>query len=564
MRRILIIGATGVFGRRLAAHLARLDDVELVLTSRSPARGEALVRHLQQSQEATAVLTPLALDHRRGLDEVLARIAPWLVIDCSGPFQAMGYDVPRAALAAGAHFVDLADARGYILGFEAALDRTAKAKGLVALTGASSSPAISAAAVEALTSGWRRIDSIDIAITPAGRTEIGEAATAAVLTYAGKPVPQWREGRLQSVTGWDSSRLMAIPGLGRRRVAPVETVDAELLSQRYPTASRIAFFAGLESPFEQWGLLLLATLRRRGILKDLMALLPWLMQARRLTRIPTGTSGGMVVKVTGLNADGRWSEAQWSLLAKNGDGPHVPTLPAAAAVKALLAGSLLPGARPAAHVFDLAAIEAELQPYRITTVRQETVHPREGFMERAIGTEAYATLPPALRAFHGPDAPPVWSGQAEIEAGQGLAPRLIARVIGLPRSGSDIPVTVSVDRAIEGDRLSETWTRNFGGTRFCSTMSCAVRGQATECFGPIIFDLGLAAQNGRILFPVTGWRIGPLRLPAVLAPRSAAHEAVDERGRFRFDVRMSLPLFGLLAHYRGWLQPQVAAAGDSV
>jgi Domain of unknown function (DUF4166) len=564
MHRILLIGATGVFGRRLAAHLARLEDVELILTSRSPTRSEELVRHLQRSSDVKAVLTPLALDHRQGLGESLARIAPWLVIDCSGPFQAMGYDVPKATLAAGAHFIDLADARGYILGFAQALDQLATAKGLVALAGASSSPAISAAAVEALTVGWKRIDSIDIAITPAGRTEIGEAATAAVLSYAGQPVPQWREGRLQSVTGWAVSQVMTVPGLGRRRVAPVETVDAELLSQRYPAAARIAFFAGLESPFEQWGLLVLAKLRRRGLLKDLMALLPWLMRARVLTRLPTGTSGGMIVKVTGLDAEARCSEAQWSLLAKDGDGPHVPTLPAAAAVKALIQGSLSPGARPAAHVFDLAAIEAEFAPYRITTEQQATVHPEEGFMECAIGPAAYATLPPAIRAFHDPDAPPVWNGRAEIEAGSGLVPRLIARVIGLPRSGNDIPVTVSVDREIKGDRLSETWTRNFGGTRFRSSMSCAARGRATERFGPITFDLGLAAENGRVLFPVTGWRIGPLRLPAVLAPRSVAYEAVDEQGRFRFDVRMSLPLLGLLAHYRGWLSPHVAEAENSV
>jgi Domain of unknown function (DUF4166)/KR domain len=564
MHRILIIGATGVFGRRLAAHLARLEEIELILTSRSPARSEALVRQLQQSSEAKAVLTPLALDHRQSLDEALARIAPWLVIDCSGPFQAMGYDVPRAALAAGAHHVDLADARGYVLGFAQELDTLAKAKGLVALTGASSSPAISAAAVEALASGWRRIDSIAIAITPAGRTEIGEAATAAVLSYAGQPVPQWREGRLQSVTGWGLSQVMTIPGLGRRRVAPVETVDAELLSRRYPAATRIAFFAGLESPFEQWGMLVLAKLRQYGILKNLQPLLPWLMRARTLTRIPTGTSGGMIVKVTGLNADGRWTDAQWSLLAKEGDGPHVPILPAAAAVKALIQGSLEPGARPAAHVFTLAAIGAELQPYRITTKRQETVHPQEGFMERAIGAEAYSALPLAIRAFHNPDAPPVWSGRAEIEAGRGLIPRLIARVIGLPRGGSDIPITVTIDREIKGDRLSETWTRDFGGMRFRSTMSCAARGQATERFGALTFDLGLAAENGRILFPVTGWRIRPLRLPAVLAPRSVAHEAADERGRFRFDVRMSLPFFGLLAHYRGWLSPHVAEAANSV
>jgi hypothetical protein len=564
MHRVLIIGATGVFGRKLATHLARIDGLELVLASRSPVRSEDLVSALRQNARIRAVLTPMVLDHGKGLPQALARIAPWLVIDCSGPFQTMGYGVPGAALEAGAHCIDLADARNYILGFEAALDSLAKAKGLVALAGASSSPAISAAAVAALTQNWQRIDTIDITITPAGRTDVGEAVTAAVLSYAGKPVPVWREGRLQSTTGWASSQRLAVPGLGRRNIAPVETVDAELLSQRHAVTSRIAFFAGLESPFEHWGMVLLARLRQWGILKSLMGLLPILTRARALTRIPTGETGAMVVRVRGLNPEGRWSQAQWSLLALKGDGPHVPILPAAAAVRALLAGSLAPGARPAAHVFDLTTIEAELATYAITTRQDVIVHPPESLMERAVGAPQYRTLPQALRAFHGADAPPVWSGRAEIEQGRGLITRLIRAIVGLPKGGSDIPVTVSVDREVDGTRLTETWNRNFGDQRFVSVLSATQADTATERFGPLTFNLGLVVGAGEIRFPVTGWRIGPVRLPMFLAPRSEAREYVDAEGRFGFDVRLSLPLVGLMAHYRGWLKPGVAAWSDSV
>jgi hypothetical protein len=564
MHRILIIGATGVFGCKLAAHLARLEGLELVLASRSPARSEELVRALRQAPDIRAVLTPTVLDHRKGLPEALARIAPWLVIDCSGPFQIMGYDVPKAALQAGAHCIDLADARGYILGFESALDALARAKGLVALTGASSSPAISAAAVEALTQDWRRIDTIDIAITPAGRTEVGEAVTAAVLSYAGKPVPVWREGRLQTTNGWASSQRLAVPGLGHRNVAPVETVDAELLSQRHKVTSRVAFFAGLESPFEHWGMVVLGRLRQWGVVNRLMWLLPLLTRARKLTRIPTGETGAMVVRVRGLDTEGRWSQAQWSLLALNGDGPHVPILPAASAVRALMAGTLAPGARAAAHVFDLATIESELAPYAITTRQDVIVHPAESFMERAVRPDSYRALPLALRAFHDADAPPVWSGRADIEQGRGLITKLIGAIVGLPKGGSDIPVAVNVDREVNGPRLTEIWTRNFGGQRFSSELSSTEANTATERFGPLTFDLGLVVRNGELHFPVTGWRIGPLRLPAFLAPRSEAREYVDDEGRFRFDVRMSLPLFGLMAHYRGWLKPGVAGQADSV
>jgi saccharopine dehydrogenase-like NADP-dependent oxidoreductase len=171
-KRVLLVGATGVFGRRLAAHLARMPGLDLVLTSRDDAEAQALARGITPA--SGTVVSGLAFDHRHDLDR-LAALSPWLVIDASGPFQGASHDLARAALMAGAHVVDLADARDYILGYGAALDDVAKARGLVALTGASSTPALSAAAVAALTAGWRRIDTIDIAITPGGRSEVGRS-----------------------------------------------------------------------------------------------------------------------------------------------------------------------------------------------------------------------------------------------------------------------------------------------------------------------------------------------------------------------------------------------------
>ena len=44
-----------------------------------------------------------------------------------------------------------------------------------------------------------------------------------------------------------------------------------------------------------------------------------------------------------------------------------------------------------------------------------------------------------------------------------------------------------------------------------------------------------------------------LPLPRFLAPRSQARAFVDDTGRYRFDVPITLPLIGALVHYRGWL-----------
>lgn len=93
---------------------------------------------------------------------------------------------------------------------------------------------------------------------------------AAILTYAGRPVPVWREGELQETTGWLDSRVVTMPRLRRQRVAAVETVDAQALGPTLGVTSRVAFQAGLRSWIEQWGLMALARLRQAGLVGSSM------------------------------------------------------------------------------------------------------------------------------------------------------------------------------------------------------------------------------------------------------------------------------------------------------
>ncbi|POR51412.1 SDR family oxidoreductase [Bosea psychrotolerans] len=551
-RRVLLIGGTGVFGQRLARHIAGMAGLDLTITSRNEAKARALADSIATA--ATTTIRGIGLDHRRDLDAVLAKLSPWLVIDASGPFQGASYDVPRAALTAGAHIVDLADARDYILGYGPALDGLACERGLVALAGASSTPALSCAAVAALTEGWRRIDTLDITITPGGRSEVGEAVIAAILSYAGRPIPIWREGELQDAHGWIDGRRVVMPGLGSRRVAAVETVDAQWLGPKLAVRSRVAFQAGLESPIEQFGIGMLARLRKRGWLGDLKPLIPALLAGRKLTRLPTSDRGGMLVEATGLDANGELRTARWSLLAERGDGPHVPTLPAAAALRALLAGQIAPGARPAAGALTLAAIEAEMTPYAISTQSETTRH-GEAVFEAALGQAAFKALAAPLKTLHGRDGPPVWHGRSEIETGNGFIAQLLRKIIGLPPAGRDIPLTFSIERIASSSGPAEIWTRNFGGVRFSSRLSTRAGGELWEAFGPLSFGVGLAVAGDGLELPVATMRCLGLPLPSFLQPKSQAREYADAEGRFHFDVKLTLPVIGLLTHYKGWLVP---------
>ena len=478
---------------------------------------------------------------------------PWLVIDASGPFQNGNFDLARATLAAGAHYLDLADARRHLLGFAKALDATAQAKGLVALAGAGSTPALSFAAVEALTCGWRRIDSIDVAITPGGASEIGRSVIAAILSYAGKPITVFSAGRLRSCIGWGEIERRDVPRLGRRLVSPVETADSELMSRYFGVRDRVRFVAGLESAIEHLGVFALA--RTIGRVLPLRRLGGLLHQSRRITRLFCGDRGAMVVEVAGIDGEGSRIRSQWSLLAERGDGLYVPTLAAVAAVRALLDGTLAPGARPCVGVLALHAIEQEMRTFAITTAR-EIKRPTGGEPFRAaLGDDIFDALPPALRTFHDRNAEALWSGRADVDVGRNFIARLGQWWIGLPKAGRECPLDVIVER--DGD--VETWTRVFSGRSFASRLTGRA-GRVEEKFGAISFDLAPSFDGKSVCMPVVGGRFFGLQLPRSLLPKSEAVEYQDEHGRYHFDVKLSLPVLGLLAHYRGWLKP---AAGNA-
>lgn len=547
MKRVLILGATGVFGRRLAHRLARIAELELIVTSRSQTKADELVRSLERSSSR---ITALQFNHTKGLDAALQTLKPWAVIDASGPFQGSDYRIPLAALHAGAHAIDLADAEDYLTGFAAVVDPVAKAKGLVALSGVSSTPALSVAVVDHLSQGWQRVDAIDMAITPDGHNDVGSSAVAGVMSYAGVLVDQFRHGKMRRVPGWLGSEVITVPGVGRRRVAPVETIDAQVMREKFKPTSRVAFYAGLESPLEQWGVQALAKLRQWGLFKNPLHIVPWLVKGRSLTRLLGGKNGSMTVRLRGLDESGVWCEKQWSLLAQNGDGPHVPALPAVAAIRMLLGGELPIGARVAAGDIPLSHIAAEFDGLAISTNIERRSVALSSF-EVALGHN-YATMPDPIRRFHTMAGEPVWQGRASVERGNSLVARLAAWIIGLPAAAEEVDVRVSVERDAHG---RERWTRNFGGKEFHSDLAFSTDKGLIETFGPLTCDLGLTASDKGTTMPVArGWMLGT-PLPTFLLPGSATSETIDAEGRFRFSVRITLPVFGFLVAYKGWLRP---------
>ena len=541
-KRILLIGATGVFGRELARGLATIAGVTLTLTSRTLSKAQAVAAPLRAGAAA--------FNKGDNAAAFFARCKPWLVIDASGPFQGADYALARAAIQSGAHWIDLADARDFLLGFSAALDAPARAQGVCALTGVSTTPALSGAAARALTQGWQRVDTIDTAVLPGGSSLVGQSVLAAILSRAGVCIAAFRDGGATQTLGWGSATRVDLPGVGKRWAAPVEVADPELLAQSLKAHSRVSFSAGLENRLEHFGLIALAWARRIGLVRRPEKLAGLLLRARRVTARFGRDSGGMTVCVSGLDAQGRWRVERWTLLAHKGQGPLVPTLPALALARQMARGEIpAAGARPAHEILEIAAIEAEMAPYAMTAQRDTPGGLDKSLFETRLGA-GYAVLPPMVQRLHAADSPPVWQGRASVTRGANPLAWLIGKIVGFPPTNPDVPVRVTIDRSADG----ETWTRDFGGARFSSRLHVA-QGELRESFGPMTFVIALAGTAQGVAMPVSGWRYFGIPMPRFLAPRSEAFETQTADGAFQFDVRVSLPPGIPLAHYKGWLRP---------
>ncbi len=545
--RLIVVGGYGVFGGRLARALARWPDTEVIVAGRSLEKAQAFcARHGG---------TPLALDRDApDLAARLARLAPAVVVDAAGPFQLYGTEAPalaRAAIACGAHYIDLSDDAAFTASI-AGLDAAARARGVAVISGASSVPGISSAAVAALSEGFKEILSIESAILHGNRAPRGLSVVRAILAQAGQPLEIRRAGRAEVVRGWsdprrETLRAEGVPDLGGRWTSFIGAPDLGLFPDRFRARS-VAFRAGLELPVLHLGLWLLSFLVRWRILRSLEPLAGPLRGIAILLE-PFGTDrGGMVVRVLGRTPEGGHARRSWTLIAEAGDGPQIPTLVARVLCRRALTGRLAPGARACLAETTLAEILGEATGLRLhAATSAKTAVP---LFQQALGP-AFGTLPERVRALHANLDTCRWVGQADVETGGTALAALVRRLVGFPGAGDAIPVMVEMRR----DGEAEVWIRDFGGRRFRSEMRLAGApgsGRITERFGPFRFAIALSVTPLGLGFPIArGWFLG-LPLPRWLLPTSNTIE-FEEAGALRFDVGIRAPWLGQIVRYCGAL-----------
>lgn len=288
-KRVLLLGEFGAFGRFLAARLARLPSIELALGS--PAPGQLTVL----ANECGARVVPI--DPADPTSLARACREQFAVVNTGGPFLGQDYRVAEAALAAGAHYIDPADVREYVAGFES-LDRRAQSGGCLLVTGAAPSPALAAALVEMALPDFDRVTGIETFLAP-GNQDRRELATArAIVGFLDRTIRIKEQGQWRQAPGWRRPRSVDFPPpVGRRRGYLCDTADLDLFP-RYFGAQTVRARAGIRSVAFNRGVSLLALLRRHRMIDRVP---PWAQRhLRSVVRVAPGLPGaGLRVEVRG-------------------------------------------------------------------------------------------------------------------------------------------------------------------------------------------------------------------------------------------------------------------------
>ena len=545
--KVLVLGATGLFGELLVRRLVREQVVEVICAS----RGKSALKEFSASINTDYVV--LNRDDTEAVHQALETIRPFAVIDCAGPFQYYGdkpYLFAQIVLEAGSHYLDIADAPEFVSGI-VELDNLAKSNEVTAISGVSTTPAISAAVADELTLGLSRVISIETAIIPGNRARRTFSVMKAILGQIGHSFDIVRHGKQESVVGWSETRTIALKtekhgSVSNRLAALIHTPDVDLFPSRY-RAETVTFYAGLEIRSFHRALQLGSLLVRIGALKSLSPFAAFARWTASWFESLGSDIGGMQVSVRGQTPAGDTIRRNWDLIASDGYGPEIPTLPVSILLTKLIDKKLATGARTSPGEILLKELEVLLENIGASTNCHESIE--RPLFKQVLGIE-FESLPGPLLELHTTTGQAFYKGIAQTNGPTGLSGRIAAKLVGFPAAGEDIPVSVT----ITSNSNTEFWVREFDGHRFHSTLSLNNNGLVQERFGPLSLQLGLTRENDTLQYPVVSGKLfGCIPVPGFLLPQSITHEEVDQHGRFVFDVLLKTPFGARIVHYRGWL-----------
>lgn len=358
-RKILVLGGYGTLGGQISSMLVKDPAIECIIVGRDAVRGQAFAHSIG------AGFRPL--DEQRSGALAVALQGAFAVVDASGPFQGRSYAVPEACIQQGLHYADVADSRRYVAGISL-LDREARAKGSLLVSGAGAIPAAAGALIDSMADRFDRIDEIHTAVSVGNRDPRGAAALRAILSYAGSPLSMLERGGWRDVYGWSRPQTVRFPApIGRRRVYLADGPDLDIFPKRYG-AHTVTDRMGMQLKLFNHGLYVLARLKRHKRIADLPRHARSLIKASRLFKKQGDAAGGLRVTVRG-EYRGQSIEHHAFLLVRGAHGIAIPASPVVALVRKWVnQGVPAKGAVACTGLVSLDELRRELVGYDISLV----------------------------------------------------------------------------------------------------------------------------------------------------------------------------------------------------
>ncbi len=359
MSKVLILGGYGNFGKRISTALSK-NNLSIIIAGRNRNKAEHLQNELHTLYPGCQVEIAIFDIHAQFSDQ-LHILKPAIVINTCGPFQTSDYSIVESCISQKVHYIDLADGRDFVNNI-ASFDKSAKDNNVLIISGASTVPGLSSAVLDFYKSNFSEIDSLIYGISPGQQAERGIATTQSILTYLGKPL-KLIVGHQYPTYGWQDVYRQDYPELGKRWMANCDIPDLDLFPEKYQIKF-IQFSAGMENTFLHLGIWITSWLVRLGLPLNLSKHSEKLLRVSKVFDYFGTPDGGMHMLIRGKNSEGKDKEIKWFIVAKNGDGPQIPCVPAIVLTKKLLAKDIKEfGAMPCVSMITLDEYLVELKNF---------------------------------------------------------------------------------------------------------------------------------------------------------------------------------------------------------
>jgi hypothetical protein len=181
---------------------------------------------------------------------------------------------------------------------------------------------------------------------------------------------------------------------------------------------------------------------------------------------------------------------------------------------------------------------------------------KDALYKRILG-DAWTVLDQSVREFH--TSTEVWKGFGLFtvrHGASGLA-SMLARRLGLPAAGENIPVRLTITT----EHGRERWHREFAGRPFITYQRECVGDILAEEFGPTEVWYQLSVSDGALVYRQikSALRVGHWRIPIpgpLFLHIAARESAVAGRLGTHVQVQVTLPLIGLLVSYEGHIEEE--------